>query len=65
MKTEKIKEIGKGRKDMGKCDKEGRGGNKAGNRRQKKQMLGLSKIREAVLISIHFDQSVDAGCLII
>ena len=36
MKTEKIKEIGKGRKNMGKCDKEGRGGNKAGNRRQKK-----------------------------
>jgi hypothetical protein len=36
MKTEKIKELGKGRKNMGKCDKEGRGGNKAGNRKQKK-----------------------------
>jgi hypothetical protein len=30
METEK-KEIGKGRKNMGKCEKEGRDGNKVGN----------------------------------
>lgn len=42
------------------------GGNKVGSRkRKKKEILGLTKIRDAVLISIHFDQSVDAGCLII
>lgn len=41
-----------------------RGGNKVGSRK-KKEMLGLTKIREAVLISIHFDKSVDARCLII